>query len=195
MSISRRDAASTADFLELPGSSSHGSSGPGASDALQGETESTIARIWEDLLGVSDIGADDDFFDLGGHSLIAFRLANRIEKQLGTKIKLPSLLEARTLRQIAVMIGGGGRDLRSHRWLRSAHLEIFRLFSFRTPSEAKSWRSPLNGPHRRDLGWGLAQSVTGVDVPGSHSGLMTQPDVLDLARALRQSLAEPTTES
>ncbi len=85
----------------------HGGSGSGAADALHGETERTIARIWEDLLGVPDVGANDDFFDLGGHSLIAVRLANRIEKQLGEKIKLASLLEARTVRQIAAMLGGG----------------------------------------------------------------------------------------
>lgn len=81
--------------------------GRGGSDVVLNSTERTIARIWEDLLGVTDIGPDDDFFDLGGHSLIAVRLANRIEKQCGERIRLSSLLEARTVRQIAAMLGGG----------------------------------------------------------------------------------------
>lgn len=359
------------------------SAGSGATDALQGDTERAIARIWEDLLGVTNIGAHDDFFDLGGHSLIAVRLANRIEKQLGEKIRLSSLLEARTVRQIAAMLGGspsggasslvairptgdlpplfvphavggevlifselarlldprqpfyafrslghdgsvpllrtiedqaraycsemqalqprgpyylagyshGGRvcyemaqqlraqglevafvgvidtwpheqlargirwigeslvnfpkwlevDMATTDWrgnldrLRRAGLILRRMAAgllSRAPAvrdvredmdigylpdhvqqtyEAnfgaflayrpkpyeghvtlfRARAQPLNGPHGRDLGWGtVARSVTVIDVPGSHSGLMTHPDVLDLARALRRALAE-----
>lgn len=50
---------------------------------------------------------------------------------------------------------------------------------------------PLNGPHGRDLGWGrVARSVKVINVPGNHGGLLQHPDVRDLARALREALAE-----
>jgi len=78
----------------------------GDGDAPAGEVERELAHLWQDLLGVSTVGANDDFFELGGHSLIAVRLANRIEKRFGTKIKLATLFEARTVRQLAALLGG-----------------------------------------------------------------------------------------
>ena len=42
--------------------------------------EVVMAEIWEDILGRSPIGLDDDFFDLGGHSLLGARLLTRVEK-------------------------------------------------------------------------------------------------------------------
>jgi amino acid adenylation domain-containing protein/non-ribosomal peptide synthase protein (TIGR01720 family) len=50
-------------------------------------TEETIAAIWSDLLGVRPVGVFDDFFGLGGHSLIATRIISRVRKSF--EIQLP----------------------------------------------------------------------------------------------------------
>ena len=64
-----------------------------------------IAEMWRDLLGVDDVGPDDDFFELGGHSLIAVRLIARMEKAFPKKLRLATLFEARTVRQLAEIVG------------------------------------------------------------------------------------------
>ena len=57
----------------------------------------TIRGIWVDLLGVPDVGDDDDFFDVGGHSLIAIRLMSRIHKELGVRFQLVTIFDAPTI--------------------------------------------------------------------------------------------------
>ncbi len=48
----------------------------------EGEIESVLAEWWQELLGVETIGLDDDFFDLGGHSLTAVRLFSQDQEDL-----------------------------------------------------------------------------------------------------------------
>jgi acyl carrier protein len=71
---------------------------------LENETERTIADIWQNLLGVDQIGAGDDFFDLGGHSLLATQVLARLQPALGVELSLRLLFEARTVRELAQRI-------------------------------------------------------------------------------------------
>ena len=66
--------------------------------------EATLAAWWQELLGVDQVGLDDDFFDLGGHSLIGVRLFAKIRKTYQTDLELAVLFEARTVRQLAALI-------------------------------------------------------------------------------------------
>lgn len=77
------------------------------------EIETYLCQLWSELLGAPSIGLDDDFFDLGGHSLIAVRLFNKIKKAYKTDLGLATLFEARTVRQLAAVLrkapkSGGG---------------------------------------------------------------------------------------
>jgi len=63
-----------------------------------------IRDIWVELLGVGDIGDDDDFFDAGGHSLIAIRMMSRIHKQLGVKFQLTTMFDAPTISLLAAEV-------------------------------------------------------------------------------------------
>ena len=63
-----------------------------------------IRRIWVDLLGVPDIGDDDDFFEVGGHSLIAIRLMSRIHKELGVRFQLVTIFDAPTIGALATKV-------------------------------------------------------------------------------------------
>ncbi len=54
----------------------------------QTPVEKTLAGIWSALLGVAEVGRDDDFFDLGGHSLLIVALAARVRAELGVALPL-----------------------------------------------------------------------------------------------------------
>jgi len=79
--------------------------------------ETELTAIWSKLLGVSDLGAMDDFFELGGNSLIAVRFFTRVRRDFDISLPLSSLFQAPTIRQLAaVMVAEGyvapeaGRD-------------------------------------------------------------------------------------
>jgi hypothetical protein len=53
-----------------------------------GEIERTIAAIWQEVLGVEHVGGDDNFFDLGGHSLLLARVPARLRDRLAADLRL-----------------------------------------------------------------------------------------------------------
>lgn len=66
-----------------------------------GGLETQLAAIWSRLLGVSNIGVLDDFFELGGNSLIAVRFFARVKKDFGISLPLSTLFQAPTIRSLA----------------------------------------------------------------------------------------------
>jgi acyl carrier protein len=67
-------------------------------------SEEKITAIFSRLLGVSEVGATDDFFDLGGHSLKAARAIALLNEEFGTAIPVRVLFQAHTARQLAAVI-------------------------------------------------------------------------------------------
>jgi acyl transferase domain-containing protein len=65
-----------------------------SASALRSRTESAVARAWEAVLGRSSLGPNDDFFDLGGDSLRAVQVVNRLRGDLGSEIPMRLLFEA-----------------------------------------------------------------------------------------------------
>ncbi len=85
-----------------------GTSYVGPRNALERE----LADVWKQLLGVKEIGIHDDFFELGGQSLVAVRLFNRIRKHYKVDLPLSTLFEAPTIAQCAAVIADeAGIDL------------------------------------------------------------------------------------
>jgi amino acid adenylation domain-containing protein len=66
--------------------------------------EKYLVSLWEQLLGVEHIGATDDFFQLGGHSLAAFRVQRAVKRDLGVQLKFRDILDNGTLRALAEII-------------------------------------------------------------------------------------------
>jgi len=66
--------------------------------------EKKLAEIWAEVLGVERVGVRDDFFDFGGHSLLAARLFLRIHKVFGKQLSPPTLLYARTIEGLADIV-------------------------------------------------------------------------------------------
>ena len=67
-------------------------------------TEKTLARIWSEILGVSRIRVHDDFFELGGQSLIAIRLISRVREALDVDVPLKSLFATPTIAGLAATL-------------------------------------------------------------------------------------------
>ncbi len=63
--------------------------------------EAQLAAIWEEVLGRTGIKPDDDFFDLGGHSLSAAQVMHKVKRRIGASLPLSVLQEARTVRHLA----------------------------------------------------------------------------------------------
>ncbi|WP_051250928.1 non-ribosomal peptide synthetase [Paenibacillus harenae] len=67
-------------------------------------TESQLAALWEEALGIRPVGVTDDFFALGGHSLKAMTLIARMKRRFGVDVPLRKLFEAATIEALAVYI-------------------------------------------------------------------------------------------
>jgi amino acid adenylation domain-containing protein len=68
------------------------------------ETERALAAIWAEVLGVERVGAEDSFFLLGGHSLMAAQVVSRIRQALDVELPLRTLFEASRLRDLAARV-------------------------------------------------------------------------------------------
>jgi amino acid adenylation domain-containing protein len=68
------------------------------------ERQRRLAEIWSNVLGVRSVGIRDDFFELGGNSLSAARLAIQVESTLGKKMSPARLLEAPTIERLELVL-------------------------------------------------------------------------------------------
>ena len=79
----------------------------------QDPLDQMIAAIWEELLGVRNIGIRDNFFDLGGHSLLAAQMIDAIERTSGCKLPLTALFSGPTIELLTQAIRSSARQDRA----------------------------------------------------------------------------------
>jgi non-ribosomal peptide synthetase component F len=65
------------------------------------EAEQTIAALWREVLGVERVGVDDNFFDLGGHSLLLVRLVNKLRAAFTKEINVVDMFKYPTIHALA----------------------------------------------------------------------------------------------
>jgi acyl carrier protein len=66
--------------------------------------EQAIADIWQEVLGVEQVGIHDNFFDLGGHSLLATQVVARLAAEYGITVSLSRLFETPTIADLALEV-------------------------------------------------------------------------------------------
>ncbi|MCP5052505.1 MAG: amino acid adenylation domain-containing protein, partial [bacterium] len=105
--------------LPVPGAVGWGGAGNRRFEAPRNRVEKEMARIWAEVLGMESahvadapqsIGIDDNFFDLGGHSLRATILSTKIHKAFDVKIPLDIIFTSPTIRRLSREIENSGED-------------------------------------------------------------------------------------
>jgi amino acid adenylation domain-containing protein len=90
-----------------------GRGGQGRAAPPRDAVELRLAEIVQELLGLAEIGVQESFFDLGGHSLAAVRLVGRIREVFGTALPVAALFQAPTVEALAALIRQGREIARS----------------------------------------------------------------------------------
>ncbi|MGB5747827.1 MAG: phosphopantetheine-binding protein [Desulfobacterales bacterium] len=77
---------------------------PGSPTLPRTPVEQILGDIWCDLLCIKEISIDDDFFQLGGHSLMATQLIHRISRETQENLPLSTVFQSSTIRSLALLI-------------------------------------------------------------------------------------------
>ncbi|HYG64726.1 MAG TPA: SDR family NAD(P)-dependent oxidoreductase, partial [Thermoanaerobaculia bacterium] len=78
--------------------------------APRDETERRIAEIWQEVLGIDRVGIHDNFFDLGGNSLVGLKVVSRLKRELAADVSAVTLFEGPTVASLAQLLAGAGEE-------------------------------------------------------------------------------------
>jgi aryl carrier-like protein len=76
--------------------------------APQSDLESTIARLWQETLSVEKVGITDNFFDIGGHSLLVVSMHRRMRETLPHPVSITDLYRFPTIRALSEYLTSNG---------------------------------------------------------------------------------------
>ena len=68
------------------------------------KTEAVLVAIWREVLNLAEVGVEEDFFSLGGHSLVAIQLSRRVQQQLGIRLTLRAVFDTPTIQALAALL-------------------------------------------------------------------------------------------
>ncbi|MEF9387810.1 HAD-IIIC family phosphatase [Ralstonia solanacearum species complex bacterium KE056] len=84
----------------------------GEAAPAQDDTEQAIADIWETVLKTTGVSRHDNFFDIGGNSLLLVRVNSLLNKRLSRNVSITALFQFPTIASLAGHLGGGEREAR-----------------------------------------------------------------------------------
>jgi amino acid adenylation domain-containing protein len=135
------------DKAALPAPSPQATDGIGAQPP-RNDTEKRVAELWAELLGVTVTDVDCDFFDIGGHSLLAARLTSEVQRAFGVELSLAKFLDnGRTVAGLAQLLGTERRS-----WTDEVTSDLPLHFIYSDLASAMSLRHFM-------VQWGAAQPV------------------------------------
>lgn len=70
------------------------------------KTEQVLCKIWQEILGLNQVGISDNFFELGGHSLVVLQVINRMQKELGMSVSFKEFFAHATIETLTRALGG-----------------------------------------------------------------------------------------
>lgn len=97
------EAADASQFVESRAERAAGAAEPAGGEPQTG-TESQLLTLWQDAFALSDLGVEEDFFELGGNSLVAVQLAVRAREVFGVEVPGIAVMEYPTVRTMAGFI-------------------------------------------------------------------------------------------
>ncbi|PZN81687.1 MAG: non-ribosomal peptide synthetase [Candidatus Methylumidiphilus alinenensis] len=152
------------------------------------EIEQSLSALWAEVLQLPRIGVRADFFESGGHSLLAVCLLNRIEQQFGQILPLAAFLQAATVEQLAILLRQRARGTTVDR---SPLVAI-------QPGRAQTARNVLFCIHPvggnvlcyRGLArcLGPEQTLYGLQAKGLQQGEEPLADIAEMARYYREAI-------
>lgn len=80
-------------------------------EAPRNKAEEKLVKIWSEILGIDKIGINDNFFNLGGHSLKATSLVSKIHKEFDVQISLEKVFKLPTIKEMAAYIGSVEKNM------------------------------------------------------------------------------------
>lgn len=82
--------------------------------SARNEIEEALCAIWCKLLGLEQVSVHDNFFEIGGHSLLGIQMLAHVERQLGRKLAVKTLFQSPTIAKLAAVING--KELPEVKW-------------------------------------------------------------------------------
>lgn len=143
--------------------------------APRNEIERAVAEIWQETLGIDAVGIYDDYFELGGDSLMAIRLLSRIVETFKIEMPLESLLEARTIEQFVEKLtrAKGGEKL-------SEIVDVREKRGIETPAGKLANSEPRTSTERRLLLiWERVLNASPIGIRDSFIDLQGDSDLFD----------------
>jgi aspartate racemase len=154
--------------------------------APENKIESKLVSIWEEVLGKRTVSVTENFFDLGGNSLLVAKLLLRIEQKLGKRLSLAHIFQAPSVRQLAPLLEGQSNSRQ--------HAAV-------VPIQPKGTKPPLfwvrGGPLFLPLAnyLGNDQPLLGLHLPALDANQLQAPYKLeDIAAAFVQCMREAQPE-
>ncbi|MFC5286434.1 amino acid adenylation domain-containing protein [Actinokineospora guangxiensis] len=135
------------------------------------DLERLMADTWAQALGVARVGVHDDFFDLGGHSLVMMRVIAALRTKAGVELRFRTFMEHRTIAGIAATVEGGGVGADALLWIRQGGTGT-PLVCVHPGGGSAHWYSRL-APHIPEH-----VPVLAFEWPGPHPGAVPTAEVM-----------------
>lgn len=110
--------------------------------APRDEIEQQLAQIWCEVLGLASVGVLDNFFAVGGNSLLAVRIVARMEKHFAHTFALSMLFSAQTIAELALRVN---RQVNPHSWTPLIEIKAARLNAGENPQPPLFFIHPVGG--------------------------------------------------